>query len=100
MSQEKVTGVTYKSGTHPTQSWDVMQVILHTEDAAGTKRIGQSFVIARDANESILRRTDVLLDQWEIITDEDDLRYFRSHFDRRDKSRVEESAKAATQSST
>jgi hypothetical protein len=75
----------------------VMQVIFQSEDPAfATKRVSHSFVIARDANETILRKTDLLLDRWETTTDEDDLRFFRSLFNNRDKLRMEEAVKTAT----
>jgi hypothetical protein len=79
------TTVIYKSGTHPTQGWDVMQVIYQQEEN-GAKRIISSFVIARDAAGTIVRKTDlVVLDRWEIINDADDLRGFQKCFDDRDR---------------
>jgi len=72
--------VTYKSGTHPTQGWDVMQVIY----SQGGRAIN-SFVIARDAAGTVLRKTDIVFDRWEIVNDADDLRGFKKCFDDRDK---------------
>ena len=76
--------VTYKSGTHPTQGWDVMQVIYSQEG-----RAINSFVIARDGVGTIVRKTDIVLDRWEIINDADDLGVFQKCFDDRDKLAVE-----------
>jgi hypothetical protein len=72
--------VTYRSGTHPTQGWDVMHVIY----SQGGRAIN-SFVIARDAVGTIVRRTDIILDYWEITSDADDLRGFQKCFDDRDR---------------
>ena len=98
MSEPTITDVTYRSGTHPTeQSWDVLQVIYQSADASGAKRIVNSFVAARAGDGTILCRTDAVLDRWEIITDEDKLRFFQSVFDDRDRSLLtQESAKAAS----
>jgi hypothetical protein len=46
-----------------------MQVVYSQEG-----QILNSFVIARDAAGTIVRKTDVFLERWEIITDADDLR--------------------------
>lgn len=81
MTEPKVTKI-YKSGKHPTQGWDVMQVIFKDE---ATGRILNSFVISRDANGTIRRKTDILLDWWEDVTNEDDLQVFHSCFEDRDK---------------
>jgi hypothetical protein len=76
--------------------WDVMQVVYQTEDpSTGEKRIGNSFVIARTQEGFVLRKVDLVLDQWERITDEEDLRYFLSCFNNRDKLLAEEAAKKA-----
>jgi hypothetical protein len=82
------TTVIYKSGTHPTQGWDVMQVIYQQEEN-GAKRIVGSFVIARDAVGTIVRKTDIVLDRWEIINDADDLCCFQKCFDDRDRLTIE-----------
>ena len=76
--------VTYKSGTHPTQGWDTMRVIYSQGG-----RVLNSFIIARDAAGTIVRKTDIVLDRWEIINNPDDLRDFRKCFDDRDKLAVE-----------
>jgi hypothetical protein len=82
------TTVIYKSGTHPTQGWDVMQVIYRQEEN-GAKRIVNSIVIARDAAGTIVRKTDIVFDRWEIIKDPDDLRGFQKCFDDRDRLTIE-----------
>jgi hypothetical protein len=73
--------VIYKSGIHPTQGWDVVQVILKD----GSDRAENSFVISRDSDGNIRRKTDILFDRWEVVTDEDDLLGFRRCFEERDK---------------
>jgi hypothetical protein len=70
---------TYKSYIHPTQGWDAMQVVYSQEG-----RILNHFVIARDAVGTIVRKTDVFLERWEIITDANDLRGFQKCFNDRD----------------
>src|SRR5258708_26678536 len=72
--------VTYKSGTHPTKGWDMMQVIYSKEGCALN-----CVVIARDAVGTIVRKTDLVLDRWEIISDATDLRSFQKCFDDRDR---------------
>ena len=47
-------------------------------------------MIARASDGTILRKTDVIYDWWEIITDEKDLRDFRSVFDNRDSAALAE----------
>ena len=81
--------VTYKSGTHPTQGWDVMQVIYSEQS-----HILNSFVIARDLAGTIVRKTDIVLDRWEIINDPDDLRGFQKCFDDRDRLAIERASVA------
>jgi hypothetical protein len=97
MSEPPVTHVTYKSGTHHIEpSWDVMQVIYQSTDANNKKRIETSFVVARALDGTIRRRTDIVLERWEIITDPEELRFYQSVFDDRDKARLrDEAAKAA-----
>ena len=90
MSKTTNTTITYKSGPHPTEQWEWLQVIYqHEEPATGAKQTGDSFVIARAPDGSILRKTDIVLERWELITDEDDLRFFRSHFRDNDKLTME-----------
>jgi hypothetical protein len=60
-----------------------MQVVYQQEEN-GSKRIVNSFVIARDAAGTIVRKTDIVLDRWEIVSDEDLLRGFQRCFDHRD----------------
>jgi hypothetical protein len=54
---------------------DVMQVVYRREDS-GHMRIANSFVIARNASGKIIRKTDIILDRWEVVNDEDTLRGF------------------------
>ena len=48
-------------------------------------RIANSFVISRDANGIIMRKTDIVLERWEVVKDPDDLRGFQHLFDERDR---------------
>jgi hypothetical protein len=84
------TSVIYRSGAHPTENWEVMQVIYQHEDATGAKRFGNSLVIARAADGAVLRKTDIVLERWEIVTNEEDLRFFKWHFDERDRLAAEQ----------
>jgi hypothetical protein len=80
MIEPKIVTIIYQSGRHPTENWEVMQVVGKYEN--GTVAI--SYVLARDAAGIILRKTDIVLERWEIVTDEEDLRICRKHFDDRD----------------
>jgi hypothetical protein len=62
----------------------MMQVIYSQEG-----RVLNSFTIARDAVGTIVRKTDIVLDRWEIVNDADDLRGFRKCFGDRDKLALE-----------
>jgi hypothetical protein len=79
-TSEQPTTITYKSGTHPTQGWDVMQVIYSQGG-----RIINSFVIARDTACTIVRKIDSFPEQWVIIENAEDLRGFEKCFADRDK---------------
>jgi hypothetical protein len=84
-SEQHPIAVTYKSGTHPTQGWDTMQVVY-----SQGSRILNHFLIARDAVGTIVRKTDIVLDRWEIVNDADDLRDFQKCFDDRDRLALEQ----------
>jgi hypothetical protein len=62
-----------------------MQVIYSQEG-----RAINSFVIARDGVGTIVRKTDIVLDRWEIVNDADDLRGFQKCFDDRDRLALEQ----------
>ncbi len=51
-----------------------------------------SLMIARDPAGTIIRKTDMVLDRWEVVTDEGDLRDFRHCFDERERLAAEASA--------
>lgn len=91
MSEPKITTIVYQSGIHPTEGWDQMQVIGKYEGG----QIANSYVLARSADGTIRRKTDIVLDWWEVVTDEDDLRTFRSHYADRDRLAAEDAGKAA-----
>ena len=78
--------VTYRSGTNEKlgTGWDVMHVVYHREEH-GMKRIANSFVIARDLGGTIIRKTDIILDRWEVVRDEEMLQAFQRCFESRDK---------------
>ena len=66
MGQESRTDVIYRSGaSEGLPGWDVMQVVYRQQDG-GHMRIANSFVVARDASGKIIRKTDILLDRWEV----------------------------------
>lgn len=89
MAEPAISTVVYKSATHPTEGWDVMQVIGKFENG----HVANAYVIARAADGTILRKTDVVLDWWEIVADEEDLRWYRFRFHERDRLAAETAAK-------
>jgi hypothetical protein len=91
MSELKTT-VTYSSGTSEAlgAGWDVMHVLARREDGEQT-----SCVIAREVSGKIIRKTDLILDRWEVITDPEDLQHFRRWFDERDRLAAEAAIKNA-----
>ena len=85
MGQESRTDVIYRSGaSEGLPGWDVMQVVYRQQDG-GHMRIANSFVVAPDASGKIIRKTDILLDRWEVVRDEEMLRGFQKCFDNRDR---------------
>jgi hypothetical protein len=82
--KQSPTTVTYLSGTSHGlgPGWDVMHVIYGYEDHG--LRTANSFVIARDANGSVIRKIDSVPEQWEVVHDEETLRGYRERFDNRD----------------
>jgi hypothetical protein len=74
--------VIYQSGTSDAlgAGWDVMQVIYK-----GEGRITNHFLIARDARGAIMRKTDIVLEKWEVISEEELLRALQNCFNDRDK---------------
>ena|ERR1700677_1501473 len=84
-SEQHPITTNYKSYIHATQGWDMLQVIYSQEG-----RVLDHFVIARDAAGTIVRKTDVFLERWEIITDADDMRGFQRCFDERDRLALEQ----------
>jgi len=87
---ESKSEVIYQSGTNEAlgAGWDVMQVVYRNNDD-GQMRTRNSFVIARDLGGKIIRKTDILLDRWEVVNDEETLRSFEHCFDERDRLRIE-----------
>jgi hypothetical protein len=85
MTPEPKSKYTYLSGTTKAlgASWDVLQVLYYHEDSG--VRSANNFTIARDASGMIMRKTDSDPEQWEVITDPDDLRVFQHCFDERNK---------------
>jgi len=85
--------VIYQSGTSDSLgvSWDVMHVIYKREGITIN-----SFVTARNGLGTIMRKTDLVLERWEIIKDEETLHAFQGCFDSRDNLKAEKAASAAT----
>lgn len=98
---EPKSEVIYRSGTNEAlgAGWDVLQVVYRREDS-GTMRIANSFVIARDAAGKIIRKTDVILDRWEVVNDEKELAGYRHCFAERDRLAAEGKATNADRSAT
>jgi hypothetical protein len=83
------TTVTYTSGTSEAlgAGWDVMRVLYRREDGEQN-----SFLIARDASGNIIRKTDLILERWEVVNEEDFLRECRNCYDERDRLAAEKAA--------
>jgi hypothetical protein len=86
---ELTTTVTYIPGTNEVlgAGWEAMQVRFSRSDGERN-----SFMIARDPAGTIIRKTDMVLDRWEVVTDAGDLRDFRHCFDERDRLAAEAAA--------
>jgi len=83
------TTVTYHCGTDPAlgSGWEVMRVVVRREDGERN-----SFVIARDPGGKIIRKTDLILDRWEVVNDEELLRQCKHCFDEKDRLAAEKAA--------
>ena len=83
--------VIYQSGTSEALGlgWDVMQVIYKSEG-----RVANHFLIARDARGTIMRKTDLIFERWEAVSDVKLLRAFQECFNARDKLVAEKTATA------
>ena len=94
MTTETKSEVIYLSGESEAlgAGWDVMQVVFKREDG-GNMRVANSAMIARDASGKIIRKTDILLDRWEVVSDEELLREFERRFDERDRLAAEKAVK-------
>jgi hypothetical protein len=86
---EHTTTAIYSSGTSAAlgAAWDVMHVVYRRDDGEQS-----SCVIARDSGGNIIRKTDVFLERWEVVSDPDDLRDFRHCFNERDRLTAEKAA--------
>ena len=71
--------------------WDVMRVLYRREDGEQN-----SFLIARDASGNIIRKTDLILERWEVVNEEDFLRECRNCYDERDRLAAEKAANVET----
>jgi hypothetical protein len=92
MSEPKPATVEFRSGTNATHpDWDVMQVVFKGENGGTVNH----YSLGRDPAGNFYRRTDVMLDRWEPITDEDEVRICNGHYDTRDRLRAEEQVKKA-----
>lgn len=83
------TTVTYTSGASEAlgAGWDVMRVLYRREDGEQN-----SFLIARDTSGNIIRKTDLILERWEVVNEEDFLRECRNCYDERDRLAAEKAA--------
>ena len=80
MAEGKITNIEYRSGTTPNHpEWDVLQVISSSEG-----RTTNTALIARDTVGIIRQVIDVILDKWQAITNERDLRVAQSYFSEQD----------------
>jgi len=64
-----------------------MRVVYSREDGEQ-----DSFVIARDAGGKIIRKADLILDRWEVVSDLETLRDFQHCFDERNRLAAEKAA--------
>lgn len=79
--REPNINVTYVTGTNPDHPlWEILHVIYKKMD--GT--LIDSLLLARTEDGSILRKTDIVLDHWEKITNEKDGHFLQSVFADRD----------------
>jgi hypothetical protein len=86
MGVPTVSAVSYRFGVKEPEGWDVLHVrFLGVNAATKAEMVLNSLVIARDRAGSIHRKTDLLYDWWETVTDEGDRRDFQWHFDERDR---------------
>jgi hypothetical protein len=78
MNKPKDEPIIYKSGTSPGlgAGWEVLQVVQRNKGAV---------TLARNADGKIMRKTDSVPETWEVIRDEEMLRFSRQCFDDRDK---------------
>lgn len=81
-----ITRVKYRSGSHHDLGveWDAMQVVFCGE-VEEVERIVDSFLIARRADGTVIRKVDLFSPRWEIVSDEADLQEFQKHFTDRDR---------------
>ncbi len=83
--------VIYQTGTSKALGigWDVLHVVYKSDG-----RVTDHFLIARDARGAIMRKTDLVFERWEVVSDEETLRAFQKRFDDRDRLSTEKAASA------
>ncbi|HXM05317.1 MAG TPA: hypothetical protein VN939_22075 [Chthoniobacterales bacterium] len=76
MSQSELT-ITLTPWTSTTlgAGWEVINVVAHLSDGEQN-----SFMVARDGGGNIIEKTDVILERWEALNDEEGLQCFRRCF--------------------
>jgi hypothetical protein len=75
----KPTNVRYEFGAHLTEkSWDVLRVTLQYQDRAESP--DEFDAIARKPDGTLLKRTSIDPERWEIASTEEDLRFCQYHF--------------------
>lgn len=82
-SRQRIVYRSAKSGSLGPQ-WEVIQVILQREDG-GLMRTSASVVLARSASGTIIRKTGILPDRWEQVTDDDALAVCQEFFDNKNR---------------
>ena len=94
----KPTNVVLKRGTHATETtWDVLQIIHQYKDASGSMiRPDDYITFARRPDDTVVRRINITPEEWEIITDEEQLRVIREQFDTGDRLSAEQREKGAS----
>lgn len=98
MSETTSTNISFLSFSHAThKDWDCFQLVQQYKDAAGSAtRPPDLLTFARRPDGTILRRTDIGPEVWEIVTDEEQLRFAREKFDTRDRLAAEQREKRAS----
>jgi hypothetical protein len=98
MSETTSTNIAYLSFSHATEkNWDCFQLVQQYKDTAGNvTRPADYLTLARRPDGTILRRTNIAPEVWEIITDEEQLKFAKEKFDTRDRLAAEQRERKAS----